>query len=51
MGFIDDEIVALASVEAFGEIVDPKNRDVSKYPKLDTFYYKQLLTNPAGLPL
>ena len=42
-GFSDDEIVALASVEAFGEVWDPKKLDTSKYPKLDNYYYKQLL--------
>jgi hypothetical protein len=43
-GFSDDEIVALASVEAFGEVWDPKKLDTSKYPKLDNYYYKQLLS-------
>lgn len=42
-GFDDAEIVALASVEAFGLVWDPKKKDTSKYPKLDNYYYKQLL--------
>jgi catalase (peroxidase I) len=43
-GFENGEIVALASVEAFGVVWDPKKLDTSKYPKLDNYYYKQLLT-------
>lgn len=43
-GFTDDEIVSLASVEAFGVVWDPKKLDTSKYPKLDNYYYKQLLS-------
>jgi hypothetical protein len=43
-GFTDDEIVALASVEAFGVVWDPIKKDTSKYPKLDNYYYKQIST-------
>lgn len=43
-GFTNDEIVALASIEAFGLIRDPVKADNSKYPKFDNFYYKQLAT-------
>lgn len=43
-GFENGEIVALASVEAFGVVWDPKKLDTSKFPKLDNYYYKQLLT-------
>lgn len=39
-GFDDSEIVALASVENFGCIWDPKKRDTSHFPKLDNYYYK-----------
>ncbi len=39
-GFDDAEIVALAAIEAFGEVWDPKKRDVSREPKLDNYYYK-----------
>ena len=42
-GFEDDEIVALASIESFGLVWDPKSRDGSPYPKLDNYHYKQLL--------
>ncbi len=38
-GFNESEIVALASIEAFGNVWDPKKRDTSKYPKLDNYYY------------
>lgn len=48
-GFTDDEIVALGSLDAFGEVWDPKKRDSSKYPKLDNYYYKQLLTGDAKI--
>ena len=50
-GFNDDEIVALAAVEAFGVVWDPKKKDASKYPKLDNYYYKQLLASGDGLVL
>ena len=43
-GFSDEEIVALASVEAFGSVNDPKRAQLSSFPVLDNFYYKQLLT-------
>ena len=41
-GFEDNEIVALAAVESFVILRDPKKSDSSKYPKLDNFLYKQL---------
>lgn len=47
-GFDDAEIVALAAIEAFGEVWDPKKRDVSREPKLDNYYYKQLLTSSGN---
>lgn len=50
-GFDDSEIVALASVEAFGCAWDPKKKDTSKYPKLDNYYYKQLLVPTSGVIL
>ena len=50
-GFDGQEIVALASIEAFGTVCDPKRRDTSKYPKLDNFYYKQLLTSGSDVVL
>lgn len=43
-GFDNDEIVALASVETFGIVKDPKKLDSSKFPKLDNYVYKTLLT-------
>lgn len=43
-GFDDSEIVALAAIEAFGVVWDPKKKDTSKFPKLDNYYFKQLLT-------
>lgn len=46
-GFENEEIVALASVQTFGVVQDPKKRDVSKYPKLDNFAYKQALVKPT----
>jgi catalase (peroxidase I) len=44
-GFDDEEIVALASIEGFGQYWDPKKREGSIYPKLDNFYYKKVLTD------
>ena len=44
-GFDDSEIVALAAIEAFGVVWDPKKKDTSKFPKLDNYYFKQLLTS------
>jgi hypothetical protein len=41
-GFSVDEIAALASLESFGVIADPKKRDVSIYPKLDNYIYQLL---------
>jgi hypothetical protein len=39
-GFDAQEIVALASIEAYGTVMDPKKLDTSKFPKLDNFFYK-----------
>ncbi len=50
-GFDNNEIVALAAVEAFGVVWDPKKRDTSKYPKLDNFFYKQLLSSGSDVVL
>lgn len=47
-GFDSEEVVALASIPAFGKVWDPKKRDTSKYPKLDNYYYKQLLSSNSG---
>ena len=44
-GFDDNEIVALAAIHAFGTVWDPKKLDISKYPKLDNYYYKTLLSS------
>ena len=49
-GFEDSEIVALASVEAFGKVHDPLKSDGTIYSKLDNFYFKSLLTK-SDLPL
>jgi len=50
-GFDENEIVALASIEAFGKVWDPKKLDTSKYPKLDNFFYKQVLTGGSDVIL
>ena len=50
-GFDESEIVALASVEAFGCIWDPKKLDTSNFPKLDNYYYKQLLSGGTNVVL
>jgi hypothetical protein len=39
-GFTDEEIVALASLESFGILEDPKAKEVSEWPKLNTYFYK-----------
>jgi hypothetical protein len=36
----DEEIVALASVEAFGVFMDPSQERWSSHPTLDNYYYK-----------
>ncbi len=46
-GFDNDEIVALASVQTFGVVQDPKKVDASKFPKLDNYAYKQVLLRPT----
>ncbi len=43
-GFDDAEIVALAAIEAFNIVRDPKQADVSREPKLDNYFFKQLLS-------
>jgi hypothetical protein len=43
-GFTHDEIVALASIEVFGHLWDPKVAEQTVYPKLDNYYYKCLLS-------
>ena len=43
-GFENEEIVALASIQTFGLIQDPKKSDISKFPKLDNFVFKHALT-------
>lgn len=40
MGFTDEEVVALASVEGFGVTRDPEHARWSTYPKFGTYYYK-----------
>ena len=39
LDFSEEEIVALASVEAFGQVVNPEHARWSSQPKLDTYYY------------
>ena len=39
-GFSDEEIVALASIEAFGNVRNPTNARWSSHPRLDNYYYK-----------
>lgn len=50
-GFSDAEIVALASVEAFGVVQDPEHARWSNFPKLDNYYYKQLMAGDDSMPL
>ncbi len=50
-GFSDEEIVALASIEGFGIITDPKQASVSKYPKLDNYLYKTILSGSTQFTL
>ena len=49
-GFSDEEIVALANVEAFGVVRDPSHADKSTFPRFDNYYYKALLTSGHNLP-
>ena len=50
-GFSDAEIVALASVEAFGVVQEPEHARWSSFPKLDNYYYKQLMAGDDSMPL
>ena len=50
-GFSDAEIVALASVEAFGVVQDAEHARWSSFPKLDNYYYKQLMAGDDSMPL
>eukprot|EP00350_Pseudokeronopsis_sp_OXSARD2_P005418 CAMPEP_0170550538 /NCGR_PEP_ID=MMETSP0211-20121228/8603_1 /TAXON_ID=311385 /ORGANISM="Pseudokeronopsis sp., Strain OXSARD2" /LENGTH=115 /DNA_ID=CAMNT_0010857155 /DNA_START=319 /DNA_END=663 /DNA_ORIENTATION=+ len=43
-GFTDGEIVAIASLESFGILNNPEKAAYTKYPKLDNYYYKQVLS-------
>lgn len=43
--------MALASVEAFGVVRNPEHARWSSHPKLDNFYYKELLSSKTGLVL
>lgn len=38
-GFSDEEVVALASVEAFGVYQNPSHTRWSSFPKFDSYYY------------
>jgi hypothetical protein len=51
MDFSEEEIVALASIEAFGLIVDPEHSRWSDFGKLDNYYYKQLLSQTTSQEL
>ncbi|CDW89112.1 cytosolic ascorbate peroxidase [Stylonychia lemnae] len=42
-GFNDEEIAALASVEALGLVQDPAHTELSSHLKIDNFFYKQVL--------
>ena len=47
-GFNDSEIVAIASIPSYGILRDPMKSDMSIYPKLDSYYYKQILAGASG---
>lgn len=50
-GFSDAEIVALASIQSFGVVVDPKKTGVYSQPKFDIFPFKEALTkNSSPVP-
>jgi hypothetical protein len=50
-GLSDQEIVALASVEAFGVVRDPEYAEKSIYSKFDTYYFKELLSQSSSQEL
>ncbi len=50
-GFSEQEIVALASIEAFGDVRNPESMKLSSHPRLDSYYFQQLLTSGQDLPL
>lgn len=52
LGFDENEIVALSAVHAFGKVWDPVKKSGSIYPKLDNYYFKQVLSKPCNsIPL
>eukprot|EP00351_Strombidinopsis_sp_SopsisLIS2011_P005311 CAMPEP_0116881438 /NCGR_PEP_ID=MMETSP0463-20121206/13555_1 /TAXON_ID=181622 /ORGANISM="Strombidinopsis sp, Strain SopsisLIS2011" /LENGTH=158 /DNA_ID=CAMNT_0004533393 /DNA_START=220 /DNA_END=696 /DNA_ORIENTATION=- len=50
-GFTNEEIVALASVEAFSVVQDPAKVRWLSNPVISNYYYKALLTGQDDLPL
>lgn len=50
-GFTNEEIVALASVEAFGVVEDQAKARWLANPIISNYYYKALLTGQDDLPL
>ena len=40
LGLDEAEIVAFASIEAFGRVQDPEHQRGSRYALLDNYYYK-----------
>ena len=45
IGLSDEEVVALASIEAFSVLRNPSHSRWSEHPKFDNFYYKQMLAS------
>jgi hypothetical protein len=48
--FTEKEIVALASIEAYGIVKNPVSSRWSTHPRFENFYYKELLTSSQDLP-
>jgi len=51
LGLSEEEIVAVASLEAFGTVKSKNQIRWSNDPKLDSFYFKELLTPSTSMVL
>ena len=47
-GFTEGEIVAIASIPSFGVLQNPEKLKITKHPKFDNYYYKQVLSAPKS---
>ena len=48
LDFDENEIVALSAIKALGTVWDPVKKSGSIYPKLDNYFFKQVLLPSSG---